>query len=81
MGFFNKKENRKINPNKGTGNDIIKHLALQKALEELKEQKNKNDNLQMNIMVLQNTINKIKEICRESKTSKIAKAILKELGE
>lgn len=79
MKLFNKKE--KKNENKGTGNDIIKHLALQKALEELKEQKNKNDNLQINIMVLQNTINKIKEICKESKTSKIAKAILKELGE
>lgn len=129
MKLFNKKENRKISPNKGTGNDIIKHLALQKALEELEAErkineslrkdlekmdkeneeaksikdnynkinekyekiktkkynydkyKDENKNLKGNLEVMINSCDKIKEICKESKTSKIAKAILKELGE
>lgn len=129
MGFFNKKENRKINQNKGTGNDIINQLALQEALRELEAErkmneslrkdleimdkenqetkelkdkynkinekyekirknkynydkyKDENKNLKENLEVMINSYDKIKEICKQSKTSKIAKAILKELGE
>lgn len=79
MKLFNKKE--KKNENKGMGNDIINQLALQEALRELKQERAINESLQKNIEVLNTTIEKIKEICKQSKTSKIAKAILKELGE
>jgi len=39
------------------------------------------DILENNLKILQNTIENIKDICKKSKTSTIAKAILKELGE
>jgi hypothetical protein len=79
MKLFNKKENK--NKNKGTGNDVINQLALQEALRELKQERAINESLQKNIEVLNVTVEKIKIMCKESKTSKIAKAILKELGE
>lgn len=79
MGFFNKKE--KKNKNKGMGNDIINQLALQEALRELKLEKKKNEDLNNSLATYHDTEMKIKEICQQSKTSKIAKAILKELGE
>jgi hypothetical protein len=79
MKLFNKKE--KKNENKGIGNDIINQLALQESLRELKQEKAINESLEKNMEVLNTTIEKIKLICKESKTSKIAKAILKELGE
>lgn len=79
MKLFNKKE--KKNKNKGTGNDIINQLALQEALRELKEQKDINHNLSIKVLALQENFDTIIKTCKESKTSKIAKAILKELGE
>lgn len=79
MKLFGKKENK--NENKGMGNDIINQLALQEALRELKEERKLNEDLNNSLAVYNDTEMKIKEICQQSKTSKIAKAILKELGE
>lgn len=81
MKLFGKKENKNKKENKGMGNDIINQLALQEALRELKEQKDINHKLSIKVLVLQEKIDTIIKTCEESKTSKIAKAILKELGE
>ena len=79
MKLFNKKE--KKNENKGTGNDIINQLALQEALRELKQEREITKKLEDNLNVMINSYDKIKEICNANKRSKIAKEILKELGE
>lgn len=88
MKLFGKKENKNKNENKGMGNDIINQLALQEALRELKTEKKITNELRLDLQIfdreneeLKQKINSIKEICKQSKTSKIAKAILKELGE
>lgn len=69
------------NNDKIEGNAAIIQLALQEALRELQEQKQINHQLSIKVLVLQEKYDKIKEICQQSKTSKKAKAILKELGE
>lgn len=78
------------------GEDFIAKMALQKALEELKETREKNESyersfkllneenqdLHNNILVLQNTIENIKNLCEDRKGKVIsANTILKELGE
>lgn len=81
MKLFGKKGNKNKKENKGMGNDIINQLALQEALRELKVEKKINEDLNNSLAIYHDTEMKIKEICKQSKTSKIAKAILKELGE
>ena len=88
MKLFGKKGNKNKKENKGMGNDIINQLALQEALRELKTEKKITNELRLDLQIfdkeneeLKQKINSIKEICKQSKTSKIAKAILKELGE
>ena len=87
------KEERAINDGLVKGiEDIEKENKEAKAiLEKYNKIKNKkynydkykeeNETLKENLEVMINSYDKIKEICNQSKTSKIAKAILKELGE
>lgn len=65
--WFNFKKKKEEKQIMKKANNIVKEMVLQKALEENKEK--------------QATIDKIKKICEESKTSKVAKQILTELGE
>lgn len=51
------------------------------ALENAQNLRQSNDNLEKNMIVLQETISKIKAICKTSTKSKISKQILEELGE
>ena len=82
MGFFknkkNKKEEKKVVKN---ANDFIQKMILEKALKENKEKELKIEVLENNMEVLQKTIENIRIICNESKTSKVSKAIFKEIGE
>jgi hypothetical protein len=55
-------------------NNTIYTTANKKLIKE-------NQNLENNLMTMIETYDKIKAICKYSKTSKMAKAILKELGE
>lgn len=68
MKIFGKKKEKK------NGNNVLIEMSLQKALEECK-------NYKKNLEVLQETLDNVKVICKKSKTSKVAKEILKELGE
>lgn len=60
-------------------NDLLIKIAKE-ALKELKEEKEKNKDLENNLEVLINTNEKIKELCKKN-NSKLATTILKELGE
>jgi ribosomal protein L3 len=80
MKIFNKK-----NEDKTDGNNIIIEMALKEALKELKEEKEMNKNLIGNIKILSSAnkklMNENKILTNNiSKTSKIGKEILKELG-
>lgn len=55
-------------------NNAIYTTANKKLIKE-------NQNLENNLATMIETYDKIKAICKDSKTSKMAKAILKELGE
>ena len=76
-------------------NARMSEMVLAKATEELKEEKEKNKSLRKdlkildteninyrkNLDVLQTTFENIKEICKNARTSTVAKQVLKELGE
>lgn len=96
MKLFNKKEKKNKNKGTGNDiiNQLALQEALRELKaerekndslrEDLKimDKENKEvKELKQNLEIMMNTYDKIKEICKESKTSKIAKAILKELGE
>lgn len=88
MSLFKKKEIPQANAR-------MSEMILAKATEELKEEKEKNKSLRKdlkildteninyrkNLEVLQITFENIKEICKNAKTSTVAKKVLKELGE
>lgn len=99
MKLFGKKKEEKQD-----GTEWIVKMALQEAMRELQEEREKNEslrkdleiydnkdklrqaeineitNLENNLEVLQNTIENIKELCKDKKVIS-AKIILKELGE
>ena len=99
MKLFGKKKEEKQD-----GTEWIVKMALQEAMRELQEEREKNEslrkdleiydnkdklrqaeineitNLENNLEVLQNTIENIKELCKDKKVIG-AKIILKELGE
>lgn len=99
MNLFKKKKEEKQD-----GTEWIVKMALQEAMRELQEEREKNEslrkdleiydnkdklrqaeineitNLENNLEVLQNTIENIKELCKDKKVIS-AKIILKELGE
>lgn len=96
MKLFNRNKNKNKNKGTGNDiinqlalQEALRELkaereiteSLRKDLKIYEEKDLKNKNIENNLKALQNTNEKIKEICKTSKTSKISKQILKELGE
>lgn len=80
FGFKTKKEKKEGKHFKMNG-DLIGDMIIEKALRENQQKQAEIINLESNIEVLQNSIEKVKEICSKTKSSKVAREILKELGE
>lgn len=80
FGFKKKKEKKEGKHFKMNG-DLIGDMIIEKALRENQQKQAEIVNLESNIEVLQNSIEIVKEICSKTKSSKVAREILKELGE
>lgn len=81
MFGFKKKKEKKEGKHFKTNGDLIGDMIIEKALRENQQKQAEIINLESNIEVLQNSIEKVKEICSKTKSSKVAREILKELGE
>lgn len=94
MKLFNKKEKKNKGTGNDIINQLALQEALRELKEQkdinhqlsvkmlvLEEKNEETTKLETNLQTLISTNERIKAICKASKTSKVAKAILKELGE
>lgn len=81
MFGFKKRKESKEGKHFRVNADLIGDMIIEKALKENQQKQAEIVNLESNIEVLQNSIEKVKEICSKTKSSKVAREILKELGE